>query len=245
MKAKLILWLQGLWLKYKSSIIKFGLFIAILGLAYIAGRCSTKEERIAQQVNLEAALSEVAQSSITIDGLKQNVYTKDALILSKDNALQVEIIENKRLRALNIKELVTNAELIGTIKILRDSLKLPPDVQFVTVKDTSGSYPAVRLPFTLLNISESNLSLTAGMRSNKTAYFSLSVPVTGEMSIGYVRAGLFKTKPVGIFTSENPYLKITDMSVLIVKEEKRFFQKTWVHLAAGALIYGIGYHYLK
>lgn len=212
------------------------IIVGLLLISFIAGKCSTKKERATQIDNLRAARDSVYQSFVEIDGLKYTVSTKDAIILSKDDALQAQIIENERLKALHIKELVTNVELQGVIKILRDSLKLPANTVFVTIKDTSGvAREYVRLPFQLLKVSDKYITLNAGMNQNKTAWFNLSVLVTGEISIGYVRSGFLKTKPVGIFTSSNPYLTVNSMDVLIIKDDKKFYNKTWFHLIAGAV----------
>jgi hypothetical protein len=219
------------------------LALGLILIAFIAGKCSTRKDNQTSLNNLIAARDSVSQSYVTIAGLNVKVFTKDAIILSKDNALQVQIIENERLKALHIKELITNAQLEGVIRILRDSLKLPPDVQFVTLKDTSGSYLAVRVPYEW-KYNDKYVSLSTGIRLNKTGFFELSVPVSGEMSIGYVRSGFLKTKPVGIFTSDNPYLKITDMDILIVKENKKFYQKTWFHMIAGAALFEGGRYLL-
>jgi hypothetical protein len=211
--------------------------IGLIAIAFFAGKCSNKKDNQTALNNLIASRDSVKQSYVTINGLKVTVATKDAIILTKDDALQAQIIENARLKALHIKELVTNAELTGEIHILRDSLKLPVEPIYITIKDTSGiSHDYIRIPFVLLKTHEKYVSIDAGMRENKTAWFDLSVPVTGEMSIGYVRSGFLKQKPVGIFTSDNPYLKITDMDVLIVKENKKFYQKTWFHMFAGAVL---------
>jgi hypothetical protein len=118
---------------------------------------------------------------------------------------------------------------------------LPPEVVFRTVRDTSGiSQEYIRIPLTLLDIKEKYLSLNAGIRQNKTVYFDLELPLSGTMSVGYVKTGFLKTKPVGIFTSENPYLKINNMDILIVQEQKKWYEKFWVHaLFGGAIVEGV------
>lgn len=218
------------WLPYAVG------FILLVLLSFIAGKCSTHKDRDIQISNLRAARDSVYQSFVEIGGLKYTVSTKDAIILSKDDALQAQIIENDRLKALQIKELVTNVELSGTINILRDSLKLPINTVFITIKDTSGvNQDYIRIPVQFLKVSDRYVKLNAGVNINKTAWYNLSVPVTGEISIGYVRAGFLKTKPVGIFTSSNPHLTVNSMDVLIVKEPDKFYNKTWFHVVAGAV----------
>jgi hypothetical protein len=73
------------------------------------------------------------------------------------------------------------------------------------------------------------------MNLNKTAYYNLEVPFSGTISVGYVRSGLFGQSPKGIFTTENPYLKVDDMNVLIVTEPVKWYQKWYVPIIAGAV----------
>jgi hypothetical protein len=167
--------------------------------------------------------------------LRNSVYEKNAIILSQDESIKAGIIERDRLKALHLKDLITNTDLSGTIQILRDSLKLPASVQFITIHDSSGTYPVVRLPYEW-PYSDKYVTLTTGIRANKIGYFSLSVPFSGTISVGYVRSGLFKTTPKGIFTTENPYIKVNSMKVLIVEEPKRFYDKFWFHALCGGII---------
>ncbi len=222
--------------------------IVIIGgaLCYLMGRHSTKNERDQSIDNLIAARDSVEQMTITINGLNNFVALKNAMILDQKEAIKAGILEKERLKALNLKEVVTNASLQATIKILRDSLQLKPGTIIITVKDTSGiAHDYVRIPFTLLDISEKYLTLNAGMNVNRTAYFGLSVPVSGTMTIGYRKDGFLKTKPVGVFTSENQYLHVNSMDILIVEEPKKFYQKTWFHLIIGGAIVETGHQLLK
>jgi len=208
---------------------------AMVAIAFFIGRCSSGALRKQQTGNLIAARDSVAHSVVEINSLQNYVATKNALILTQADAIKAGIVEREKLKALHLKELVTNADLTGIIKILRDSLKLPPEIQFVTIKDTSGSYLAVRVPYQW-KYTDKFVSLTTGIRLNKLGYFDLAVPFSGTMSIGYVRSGFLKTKPVGLFTSENPYLVINNMDILIVQDKKNLFQRTWFHMLMGGAI---------
>lgn len=235
MKTKLL----EFWLKIRKGVIIAGLILAFLTISFIAGKCSTKAQRQQLLSNITALNSDIKETVVTIEGLKNTVFEKDAVILSQKDAISTGILENERLKKLHLSELLTNTELTGTIKILRDSLKLPPNTVFVTIKDTTGvARDYVRLPFELLRIADKYVTLNAGMNLNKTAYYNLSVPFAGTVSVGYVKDGLFKKSvPRGIFTSENPYLTIDDMNVLIVQEPDKLIDKWYVHAGAGILIF--------
>ena len=222
--------------------------LAVTGVftaAFIAGRNSTRKERSEQQANLIAARDSIETYSVKIAGLRTYVSEKDAIILTQKDAIAAGIIERERLRKLHFAELVANAELAGTIDILRDSLKIPPEIQIVTVKDTiEGNYQALRIPWEWPYESE-YVKLAFGIHANKKGYFNLSVPFSGTISIGYVKSGFFKTTPKGVFTTDNPYLKVKQMDILIVEDRKKWYEKWWLHVLVGAATAEAVHQYLK
>jgi hypothetical protein len=232
MKTKLL----ELWNKIKKGVIITGLILGCLIIAFIAGKCSTREERKQAINNISALNSEIKQTEVIIEGLKNTVYEKDAVILSQKDAIATGTLERERLKKLHLSELITNTELSGIIKKQDSLLNLPPNTVFITIKDTSGvTRDYVRIPFQLLKTADKYITLNAGMDKNKKAWFDLSIPFSGTVTIGNKRTGLFKTTPVGIFTTEIPYLKVNDMSVLIIQEPKGILSKWYVHAGAGAL----------
>lgn len=219
--------------------------VLIFGV-FVGAWYGSKEERKISQANIIAARDSVKHFEVEINGLNNFVALKNAIIADQKDAIRSGLMEIDRLKALHIKDVVTNTELQGTIKILRDSLKLQPGTVIITVKDTSGiSRDYVRIPFTLLDIKEPYLNLNAGMNANRTAYFGMSVPVSGTMTIGYKKAGFLKSKPVGVFTSDNPYLHIDNMDILIVQERKKWYQYWYIHALAGIVLWETGKQLLK
>jgi len=235
MKAKIFEFFIAFWLKHKKVIVYFGLFLALLSLSYALGRRSARQERDNQTGNLIAARDSVHTSSVTINGLKNSIWEKNAIILGQKQAIEVGIVERDLLKKLHIKDLITNTELSGIIKRQDSLLSLPPNTVFITVKDSSGiTQDYIKVPFQLLNINDEYLSLDAGMDMNRLAWHKLSVPFDGIVSVGFKKSGFLKADPVGIFTSTNPYLTVNKMDVLIVKEQEKWFQRWWVHCLAGA-----------
>jgi hypothetical protein len=229
---------KSLWLTIKTPLMYFGIFVVFVGTAYIAGRCSTRQERKVAIDNLITARDSVKHSYITIGGLENQVFEQNAVILSKDDAIKSGFLEQQRLKKLHIKELITNVELTGRIKILEDSLSLPPDVKYITIKDSSGiTNDYLRIPFVLLNIHrKDSVNLIAGLNKNRQAYWKLDIPFSAEMSVGYQKDGFLKTKPIGIFTTTNPYVHIDKMDVVIVKKSEKWFQKWYTPVG----IYAVG-----
>jgi hypothetical protein len=94
-------------------------------------------------------------------------------------------------------------------------------------------------------VNEKYLQLKAGMNVNRSAYFSLSTPFSGNMIVAYKKTGLFKTTPTGIFTTPNPYITISNMDVVIIQEPKAWYTKWWLHMAVGGAAALTAKHFLQ
>jgi hypothetical protein len=227
------------WIKANKTIIMAILCLLIFLLISMRSCIDLRREIIQSQGNLIAARDSVKHGTVIIAGLKNSVAEKRAIILSQQQAIDAGIIERERLKALHIEDLTANAELQGIIANLQDSLKALPGTVFITVKDTTGiGRNYVRLPFQLLNVQNKYFSLSAGMDGNKLAWYRDTTRLCGTMTLGYRKDGFFKKAyPVGVFTSPDPHLTINSMDILIVQEPKKWYQKTSVHMGAGALIF--------
>jgi hypothetical protein len=230
----------------KNKLFIVGAIVIAIAASFILGKCSTKAERDNAVNNLIAARDTVHASVVTINGLTTYVSDQQAVILTQKEALKASELEKEALKKLHLKDVVTNTQLAGEVKVLRDSITILPTVVTITVKDTSGiSHDYIRIPFTLLDENGKDLHLLAGMNLNKTAYFSLAVPFRGTMTVGYKKSGLFKTTPVGIFTSTNPYIHINDLNTVIIQQPKPWYNNFWVHVGIGAAAALTAQHFLK
>jgi hypothetical protein len=233
MKARFILWLKGLWIKCKKPVLYLGLILALLSLFYLLGRISTLRERKQAISNQIALIGEIKESKITIEGLENTVWEKDAVILSEKQAKEAGLLEIERLKKLHLKEVITNTELTATVHRQDSLLKLPPNTVYITIKDSSGiKRDYIRIPFVLLNEHDKYISLDVGIDTAKSSYYKLEIPFAGSVSVGYVKSGFLKSTPKGIFITENPFITVNNMEVLIVKEPDKFWNKTWFHALA-------------
>jgi hypothetical protein len=221
----------------KKIILIILILISILTIVFFIGRCSTSKERSQQISNIKAARDSIMTYEIEVGGLKLIVTEKDALVLTERQEKEVSILEIERLKKLHIKDVIANTTLEGEIKIARDSLKLVPGTKIATIKDSTGKYVNyMKIPFQLLKINETYLTLNAGIDTNKFVWFDIKTPVVGEMTIGYKRIGLFKKKPVGVFTTPNKNLSVNDMETIIIKENKKWYDRWVIHIGEGILI---------
>lgn len=217
--------------------LKYVAIILVIVISFVIGKCSTKPERQAQINNLIAVRDSVHSLQFELEGVTYSGTQKDAVILSQSNAIEAGLIREDVLKKLHIKDLITNTELSGIIHRQDSLLKLPPNTIFITVKDTSGvTHDYARLPFTLLDVNDKYLSLNAGMSIDRKAWYNLSIPFSGTVSVGYVGTGFLNLKkvPKGIFTTDIPYLKVNDMSVVIIEEPKGLLSKWYIHAGIGA-----------
>jgi len=222
--------------KYKFWVLGAGVLIIILVGMYFAGRLSTKKERDLSKQNLAAMQDSVKTYKIKVKGLVLQVFEKDALILTKNDAIKLGLIEKEYWRKLHLSALVANVKLEGELKAAQDSLALPPEVKFITVNDSSGiARDYVKIPFTLLAIKDPYLNLGAGMNVDRTAWYKLDIPIVGTVTIGYKGK-----KAVGVFTTENTLLNITNMNIVIVPYKSKWYESKWISAAAGFVAgYGV------
>jgi hypothetical protein len=237
MKKWFLAWIKEKMEKSNNKILYTIIFLLIMVGSFIGGRYSTLRIRNTLKYNIIAQRDSIRSYEIEIKGLKMLVFEKDALILSQQDAIDAGILENSTLKALHLKSLVANAKLEGTIKILRDSLAIQPGSEFITVKDSSMIKDYLRVPFTLIDLHTRDINLIAGMRANRQIYFNLEIPIKGQMYLGYVNDGLFKRKPVGVFTTTNRYLTINNAEITIVNDPPKVYQQWWFHSLTGIFVF--------
>lgn len=222
-------------MKNKIKIIAY-IVLAVIVIAGALGLLMRmKRERDLSLNNIIALQDTIKKKSIELDGLRITLYEKNALVLDLKDAVKAGLIEKEYWRKLHMTAMVANIQLKGELKAAKDSLAVLPDVKFITVKDTSGlSSDYVKVPFTLLSINDSHLKLSAGMSENKSAWYNLSIPITGTVNVGYKGS-----TAVGVFSSDNPFLNVTNMQVIISPYNTKWHEKWYMSGGIGFLL-GIG-----
>lgn len=202
------------------------------------GRCSTRAERRQLFHNVQALNDTVHHYQITLQSLQYEVSQQSAVILTQRQALEAGLLEREQLKALHMKAVNTNVSLQAEIHVLRDSLKALPQTIFITVKDTTGiAAHYVKIPFTLLNVQESYLQLSAGMTVNRNAWFDLTIPVSKfDVTVGWQRDGWFRLKPVGTVVTDNPYITVKQMEVTVIDRPKKWYDRKWLYVVGGVMI---------
>jgi hypothetical protein len=228
--------MKEIWLKYKKIVVLVCLFAGLVALAFVAGKCSTKRVLEQQVSNIIALKDSIGHLTVKIKGVQNQVWEKNAIIIGQEDAIKAGLVREELLKKIHMKDLVTNTELSGTIHRQDSLLGLPPKTEYITIKDSSGvKRNYVRYPFQLLEQHDKYLNLDAGLDSTKKAWFKLDTPFSGSISIGYVGTGFLNLKlvPKGIFSTENKYIKINTMDVVIIQDNQRWIDKWWVHSLIG------------
>ena len=216
-----------------------GLVIGMVVLAFVA----ISKENKNMLNNIKILNDTLLSYQVKVKGLEEIVTQRDAVILSEKQAKEAGLLEVERLRALNIKSLQTNVQLTSQIHILRDSIKsILPDTVFITTIDSIGNKKEyLQLPFTLLNIREEDLMLRAGMYTNRETWLDLTIPLSGEVTVGRQKKSFLKSDYVGIFSTTNPYIVTNDIQVVMV-DSKKWWNNPWLVGGigmTGGLILGI------
>jgi len=203
--------------------------VVIMSGTYFVGRVISKGERDLSARNLMALQDTIHRYQIKVNGLTRDVFEKKALVLSLKDAIKTGVIEKEYWRKLHMSAMVANVKLEGELKAAQDSLDVPPEVQYITVNDSSGiARDYIKIPFKLLDIKQPHLVLGAGMDKNRKAWYNLSIPVVGTVTVGYKG----KTA-VGVFASENPLLTITNMNIVINPYKQKWYEKWYITGPAG------------
>jgi len=215
-----------------KKIILFTVLLAGILFLMTATIVSQQEKRRAVE-NLKAMNSELVTYKKNYNDALHTISVKEAVILSEKEAKKALLLENKELKALRIKSVKTQAALEATISILKDSLKAKPGTIIEYVKDTSGAV-GIKLPFEY-EYKDKYATLSAGVDTNRIPHISSEIYLDGKLIIGFQRDGLFKTKPVGAFTTDNPYVRIQNITPVIIQEKSKWYEKWWVHTLSGAI----------
>ena len=215
----------------KKYIPYFVIVILILILGFVYSTKQKDEKRYNN--NLQAMNSDLETYKKRYNDAIHTISIKEALVLTEKEAKDAALLEVKELKALKIKAVKTQAELEAKIEILQDSLKAKPGTIIEYVKDTSGNV-GIKLPFEY-EYKDKFAYLRSGVKQDKTAYINAEIALDGKIIIGFQRDGLFRTKPVGVFTTENPYIKVNNITPVIIEKNTRWYEKWWVHALGGAI----------
>lgn len=188
-------------------LIIMGLVIVILGL----GTCYGVMKDKANSSLIEDLQGELlAKDQRFIEKIKQDSsreYRQNQLISSERNARILAEDEAKRFKKIS--------------QVTKLQLKVVHDTILAEYTNTDTIYKAV--PIGTEFIYETKWDTIQGKVDSTGIAITKNVTNLGELTtiVGYEKQGLFKkSKPVVLVTTENPSVRITDMSNVVVKQPK-------------------------
>lgn len=205
------------------------LILALILVSFFAGHMITFKKRNAAYGQVMALTDSISAYTVVIDDLETRVFEKQQVIGTMEQAIAAGILEEDRLKALNMKHLSQISKLEGELKAAIDSIPLPDSI-FVT--DTIETGPGEGKTYAILPFSweykDQYLGLKTGIHEDKTAWFDLEAQVSL-----YITLGDIKKKPVAAVTTPSPYVTITDFNVVNIQEQTLLYKHPWIPWAGG------------
>lgn len=216
------------------------LVLALIIVSFFAGRISTLRPRNAAYDEISQLTDIVTVYQREISGREQTIYEKNILLASRKEAIEAGILEQDRLKALNLKKARQITNVNAAFSAYKDSIALVgQEFKVDTIFVDSGEVKTntyIKLPFSW-EYKDKFLSLEAGVDSARLGHFTLEAPVDLTITLGG-RDG----KQVAAVSEESPYIYVTDFNVVRLKEENWYY-KPWVPSTAG-VIGGVGLGWL-
>lgn len=150
--------------------------------------------------------------------LKNKQQIKD--YLSKDSTNKVLLNELRKFKRVdNVIVTQTNTLIQHDTILLSDSI--PCDFAPIRVRKDNGDYSF------------------SGTITQKSFYIdSLEIPNKISIIVGRRKTGFMKSELNAIIYNSNPLVSNSNIASLTIKEEKKFYQKTWFHMIVGGIIGG-------
>lgn len=198
--------------------------VVVLSASYFAGRVSVHPKIDRLSTALKSMNDTLSYKSIVVDGLRQKVAQKDALVLTYKEALHAEIINREEMRRMHIKELNSKTSLIAELNSRLDSISHTGTVVYDTVyvKDTLTLVPSIRLPFTFSKVTPyTSLKGSFSREGILSAEVGMKAPL--DIYVGLARRS--EDTKVSV-TSPNPDLNVVYINSLkVVKPDKKWYQR--------------------
>jgi hypothetical protein len=150
------------------------------------------------------------------------------------------VAKNERLKTTMEVLKSTNDSLVGYIKEI--GVKNP---KTITIIETETKLKGVKIPIRIYDCDvdtaftkEDKHYMIYGKLNSSGLYFdSLSFPNKLGLVLGYQRPKWFKRKePVVTVTNSNPYVRVQGITSIDIIDKKKFYERTWFKLTAGAVI---------
>ena len=162
----------------------------------------------------------------------KEVLTKDSIKISKQEQLiltQKDAIELGLLELDKLKKIKSQVKIESQVRI--DSVFLPfTDSIYITVKDTSFLSRK-------FSISKKHYSINGSTLNKGIQIDSLFIFNDVKITLGNERLGIFKKNiPIVKVENSNPYIKTINMNNIVIKDEKKIYQRNSFWAGIGFIV---------
>ena len=214
-------------------------FIIFFGSMLLWDTCETKKILEKNSSIQQDTIQSFKRKSLA-DG--SAIYSQDLTIitLEKENSLYKEALAKAKELGIREPEMI-----IGTrFKIKQTGQMKPVDVEEI------DSLKYISLPYFNSRTDRwRSISIgidTAGVLSDTTATFAEFTYAIGDtLKSGFFNKLFRRTDKVISMKIDNPYVEVTGMKNIIIKERKRWYQTTAAKVGAGVILGAVGYSALS
>ena len=171
-----------------------------------------------------------------INKKKEKIIQQEQLILTIKQAENLNVIDSKDWKNVNSNVVIQTKIRLDTIFMrFTDTLYLTD-----TIYRNNNISPLKRF-----NLSEEFLTINGIVLENGVKIDSLVLPNISTITIGRKKQGLFKNSiPVVELKNSNPYLKVNDLSNVVIEKEKKIYQKNKFWFSVGTALGIVGTYLL-
>ena len=207
----------------------FGALIGIFLIIFLLGRLSTHRERLIADRILSAAEDTINQYEATINNQKKQVTELSQIVTTKEQAIELGLIEKDKWKKLYYKTIESNTELSAQVSILIDSIKaIKPQIIYITNDPEVDSIPCVVIPYDWVFVDKYVKAVGHVDRQAQTT-LNLEMPVEFDVVIGNKKKG---NVPAVTILESNPYLYVTGIKSVKVVDNK-WYNNRWLPFIAG------------
>jgi len=213
--------------KYKDSLRSIAsMFLLCVCLLLGVRSCELVKEASQSTIDLLKLQQDKLELKKTIDDKGREISNIQVVVLEKDNKIQEQLKEIKKLKSLDVKVILDTKTIYDTLTIALH------DTTIISKTDT--------IKYQKFNFNDDWLVIKGKIDNSKLIFDSLQVNNKYKIEIGDERVGLFKKEKKVYVINENPHTSTNDLQSFVLNDKKKWYQKdVWKIAGASLLTYFI------
>ena len=203
-------------IQIKNKYIVVGIAVSLLLVYLLGGYLGRLKANRDSVENTVAYIDSIKIYKYKLDSLEKVAYEKTQLIIEQKQAIELGLLKQAELKALNLKKVSEVTSLKAQIKILSDSVEHTGEVIVIHDTVTGEDHNVLYLPVGFQEKTK-HYELYGEFDTNANLSLDLTVPVDLDIFTGYDR----KLKSYkAVVTSDNPYFKVSEIKSIKVEAKK-------------------------